>query len=308
MPTGTGPARGQPERLGRYEIVDRLGQGAMGVVYRAHDPNLDRDIALKVMLPAIAEDPEGKLRFEREARAIARIVHPHLVTVFDFGYHTDHSPYLAMELLDGEDLQHALRDGPPLGLRRKIEIVLQVLDGLRRAHAAGIVHRDIKPANVFLTRDDGVKIMDFGVAVNKSSETSSGQSIGTPDYMSPEQVNGHKVDERSDLFCVGIMLCELATGRRPFHGETLASIFYKIAYDEPKVELAEAPEYEPLRPILRKALVKDASGRYQTAAEFREALQAYARGLREDALPAAAAAEVGSQETVLLPSEALGRP
>jgi curved DNA-binding protein CbpA len=303
MPTGGGPSRSQPERLGRYEIVDRLGQGAMGVVYHAHDPNLDRDIALKVMLPAIAEDPESKLRFEREAKAIARIVHPHLVTVFDFGYHTDHSPYIAMELLDGEDLQHALRDEPPLGLGRKIEIVLQVLDGLGRAHAAGIVHRDIKPANVFLTRDDGVKIMDFGVAFNKSKETSIGQSIGTPDYMSPEQVNGHKVDERSDLFCVGIMLCELATGRRPFHAETLPSIFYKIAYEEPKVELPEAAEYEALRPILRKALVKDASGRYQTAAEFREALQAYARTLREDAPQAAAAAEVGSQETVLLPSE-----
>jgi serine/threonine protein kinase len=302
-PTGRGPAKGQPERLGKYEIVDRLGQGAMGVVYKAHDPLLERDVALKVMLPRVAEDPEGKIRFEREARAIARMVHPHVVTVFDLGYHTDGSPFIAMELLDGEDLQHALRQGAHLSLGRKIEIVLQVLEGLRRAHAAGIVHRDIKPANVFLTRDGNVKIMDFGVAFTKSKETGGGVAVGTPDYMSPEQVSGGSVDERSDLFSVGAMLCELVSGRRPFHGESLVSILYKIAHEEPKLELPEGPEYEALEPILRKVLVKEVGDRYQTAAELAEVLEAYAQTLPEESAAAAAQAsmDLGSQETVVIP-------
>jgi serine/threonine-protein kinase len=301
--TGQGPPKGQPERLGKYEIVDRLGQGNMGVVYKAHDPFLERDVALKVMLPKVAEDPEGKFRFEREARAVARMVHPHVVTVFDLGYHTDGSPYIAMELLDGEDLQHSLRQGSPLPLGRKIEIVLQVLEGLGRAHAAGIVHRDIKPANVFLTRDGNVKIMDFGVAFTKSSETSVGTAVGTPDYMSPEQVGGGSVDERSDLFSVGAMLLELVSGRRPFHGESLVTILYKIAHEEPRIELPEGSEYEALEPILRKALVKEVAERYQTAGAFAEALEAYARLLPAEAAAAAAtgALEVGSQETIVLP-------
>ncbi len=312
-PQGKRPQTGQPERLGKYEIVERLGQGAMGVVYKAHDPLLERDVALKVMLPKIAEDPEGKLRFEREARAIARIIHPHLVPVFELGYHTDKSPYIAMELLHGQDLQHALRQGAPLTLGRKIQIVLQVLDGLGRAHAAGIVHRDIKPANVFLTDDRNVKVMDFGVAwTEKSEKTSAGVAVGTPDYMSPEQVSGARVDERSDLFCVGVMLCELATGRRPFHAETLVSILYKIAHEEPRVELPEGPEYEALGPILKKSLVKEVEERYQTAGEFAEALEAYARTLPAEAAAAEQAqVDTGTQETIAIsfvPTAPLAEP
>ncbi len=302
---GEVPSTGQPERLGKYEIVERLGQGAMGVVYKAHDPFLERDVALKVMLPKIAEDAEGKSRFEREARAIARMVHPHVVTVFDLGYHTDGSPYIAMELLKGQDLQQALRQGTPLTLHRKIEIVLEVLDGLGRAHAAGVVHRDIKPANVFLTDDGNVKIMDFGVALYKTGpQTSTGVAVGTPDYMSPEQVTGASVDERSDLFCVGAMLCELVTGRRPFHGESLVSILYKIAHEEPRVELPEGPEYEALGPILKKALVREVAERYQTAADFEAALDAYAATLPAGSgvAPAAVPADIGSQETIAISS------
>ena len=279
---GSGPDAGQPERLGKYEIVDRLGQGAMGVVYKAHDPLLERDVALKVMLPKVAEDAEGKNRFEREAKAIARMVHPHVVTIFDLGYHTDGSPYIAMELLSGQDLQQALRQGTPLSLARKITIVRQVLDGLGRAHRAGIVHRDIKPANVFLTDDGNVKIMDFGVAFTKSKDTGRGVAVGTPDYMSPEQVSGASVDERSDLFSVGAMLCELVSGRRPFHGESLVSILYKIAHEEPRVDLPEGHEYEALGPILKKALVRDVAERYQTATEFDEVLEGYEASLPAD--------------------------
>jgi tetratricopeptide (TPR) repeat protein len=268
-----------PERLGKYEILARLGQGAMGVVYHAHDPTLDRDVALKVMLAQVAEDPEQKLRFEREARAVARMMHPNVVTVFDLGYHTDGAPYIAMELMRGHDLLHTLRQGPPLTLDRKLAIILQVLEGLGHAHAAGIVHRDIKPANVFLPDEGTAKIMDFGVArFTMSSVTTTGVVVGTADYMSPEQVSGARVDGRSDLFSTGAMLCELLTGHRPFHGESLVTILFRITHEEPRLELPPGPEHAALVPILKKALAKDVADRYQTAAEFVEGLQGYLDG------------------------------
>jgi len=271
----TSPAE-MPERLGKYEILARLGQGAMGVVYHAHDPLLDRDVALKVMLTQVAEDPEQKLRFEREARAVARMMHPNVVTVFDLGYHTDGAPYIAMELLRGRDLLQTLRHGAPLNLERKLAIILQVLEGLSHAHAAGIVHRDIKPANIFLPDEGTAKIMDFGVArFTMSSVTNTGVVVGTADYMSPEQVSGIRVDGRSDLFSTGAMLCELLTGHRPFHGESLVSILFKITHEEPRLELPAGPEHEALVPVLVKALTKDVAERFQTAAEFAEALRRY---------------------------------
>ncbi|HEY6552525.1 MAG TPA: serine/threonine-protein kinase, partial [Vicinamibacteria bacterium] len=244
-----------PERLGKYEILARLGQGAMGVVYHAHDPLLDRDVALKVMLAQVAQDPEQRLRFEREARAVARMMHPNVVTVFDLGYHTDGAPYIAMELLRGRDLLQILRQGPALSLDRKLTIMLQVLEGLGHAHAAGIVHRDIKPANIFLPDEGTAKIMDFGVArFTMSSLTSTGVVVGTADYMSPEQVNGVRVDGRSDLFSAGAMLGELLTGHRPFHGESLVTILFKITHEEPRIELPAGLEHRALLPVLRKAL------------------------------------------------------
>jgi serine/threonine-protein kinase len=278
-----------PSRLGKYEVMARLGQGAMGVVYHAHDPFLDRDVALKVMLPAVAQDPEQKLRFEREARAVARILHPNVVTVFDLGYHTDGSPYIAMELLRGRDLQQILRHGPALSLEAKVSAALQALEGLAQAHAAGIVHRDVKPANVFLAEDGLAKIMDFGVArFTMSSLTSTGVVVGTADYMSPEQVNGVHVDGRSDLWSTGAMLCELLTGGRPFPGENLMSVLFRITNEEPRIELPPGPEYAGLLPILTKALAKDVDHRYQTAREFADALRAFHEGLSLQAAPAPA--------------------
>ncbi|MES1211797.1 MAG: serine/threonine-protein kinase, partial [Acidobacteriota bacterium] len=220
--------------------------------------------------------PEQKLRFEREARAVARMMHPNVVTVFDLGYHTDGAPYIAMELLRGRDLLQTLRREAPLSLERKLEIILQVLEGLSHAHAAGIVHRDIKPANIFLPDEGTAKIMDFGVArFTMSSVTNTGVVVGTADYMSPEQVSGIRVDGRSDLFSTGAMLCELLSGHRPFHGESLVSILFKITHEEPRLELPEGPEHAALVPVLRKALTKDVAARYQTAAEFAEALRQY---------------------------------
>jgi serine/threonine-protein kinase len=269
-------------RIGKYEIQRPLGKGAMGQVYLAHDTMLDRDVALKVMVAQIADDPELKARFEREARAVAKMTHPNVVMVFDLGNHTDGSPFIAMELLKGQDLQKAVRQTPPLTLERKVAVIVQVLAGLAHAHQAGIVHRDIKPANIFIQEDGSVKIMDFGVAhVTAASMTGTGNVVGTADYMSPEQVQGKKVDGRSDLFSVGCMLFELAAGRRPFHSDNLMAIFYKITHEEANFDLIpQGADYDALMPILKKALAKNLADRYQTAYDFavdlREWLKAHA--------------------------------
>src|SRR6185436_591440 len=269
-----------PPRVGKYEILGRLGSGAMGVVYHARDPLLERDVALKVMLPQIARDPEQKHRFEREARAVARMMHPNVVTVFDLGYHADGSPYIAMEFLSGNDLFHMMRATPPLSLERKVSIVVSVLEGLAHAHKVGIVHRDIKPANVFLTNEGGVKIMDFGVArFAMGNITGTGMVVGTAEYMSPEQVRGEVVDGRSDLFSAGAMLYELVRGSRPFHADGIMAIFYKITHDDPAFDFPYTPEYRALIPILGKALAKDAATRYQNASEFADALRPFTAGL-----------------------------
>jgi eukaryotic-like serine/threonine-protein kinase len=273
-----------PSAIGKYEIVSRVGRGAMGVVYHARDPLLDRDVALKVMLPQIAGDPDQKGRFEREARAVAKIVHPNVLTVFDLGYHHDGSPYIAMELLKGQDLLHILRSDWSLALERKVDIVVQLLDGLACAHQAGIVHRDVKPANIFLTVDGTVKIMDFGVArFTMSSNTGTGAVMGTADYMSPEQVQGAKVDGRTDLWSAGCVLYQLLTGHRPFTGESLMTVFYKITHADPAMELPAGPEHEALRQIVLKSLARNADERYQTAAEFAGDLRAFRKTF---ALPA----------------------
>ena len=264
-------------RIGKYEIVRPIGKGAMGMVYLAHDTILERDVALKVMVSQIADDPELIQRFSREAKAVAKMTHPNVVTVFDLGTHTDGSPYIAMELLKGQDLQKAMRTPPPMTNDRKVAIIVQVLAGLAHAHQAGIVHRDIKPANIFINQDGTVKIMDFGVArLTTASMTGTGNIVGTADYMSPEQVKGAKVDGRSDLFSVGCMLYELLAGRRPFHSDNLMAIFYKITHEEVNYGLLPpGPEFDALRPILQRALAKSLEERYQTAYDFAVALREY---------------------------------
>ncbi len=263
-------------RIGKYDIVKPLGKGAMGIVYLAKDSMLDREVALKVMVSNIADDPDLKMRFEREAKAVARLSHPNVVNVFDLGYHTDGSPYMAMELLRGEDLQKTLRMGP-MPLERKVSIIVQVLVGLAHAHQAGIVHRDIKPANIFIGNDGSVKIMDFGVArLTTASVTGTGAIVGTADYMSPEQVKGARVDGRSDLFSVGCMFYEMLTGKRPFHAENLMAIFFKITHDDPNWNaIPNGPEFDALTPILAKALAKDLPLRYENATQFALALRDY---------------------------------
>ena len=288
----------------------------MGVVYHARDPLLERDVALKVMLAQIARDPEQKHRFEREARAVARMMHPNVVTVFDLGYHADGSPYIAMEFLSGNDLFHMMRATPPLSLERKVSIVVSVLEGLAHAHKVGIVHRDIKPANVFLTNEGGVKIMDFGVArFAMGNITGTGMVVGTAEYMSPEQVRGEVVDGRSDVFSAGAMLYELVRGSRPFHADGIMAIFYKITHEDPAFDFPFTPEYRALIPILGKALAKDAAARYQSASEFADALRPFimAPGMRPTAvvvpLPAVPAAPIPARvQEEVPPTSALPPP
>jgi eukaryotic-like serine/threonine-protein kinase len=264
-------------RIGKYDVVKLLGKGAMGQVFLARDSMLEREVALKVMVSSIADDPDLMKRFEREAKAVARMSHPNVVNVFDLGYHTDGSPYMAMELLRGSDLQKAMRQTPPLTLERKVNVLVQVLTGLAHAHQAGIVHRDIKPANVFINHDGTVKIMDFGVArLTTASMTGTGAIVGTADYMSPEQVRGAKVDGRSDLFSVGCMFFELLSGRRPFRAENLMAVFYKITHDDPDFNMIPAGEdYDALLPILKKSLAKNLDDRYTTAYDFANDLRAF---------------------------------
>ncbi len=272
---GPPAAAPQPQTIGKYRIVRLLGRGGMGAVFQAFDPHLERDVALKVMLPQFADQPEHKLRFEREARAVARMMHPNVVTVFDLGYHTDGSPYIVMELLKGRDLLHLLRAEPGLDLRRKIAITVQVLEGLGHAHKVGIVHRDIKPANVFIVDSGEAKIMDFGIArISASGAAASGLVVGTANYMSPEQVTGGPVDGRSDLFSVGCMLAEMAGGRAPFESDSVMSTLYRIAQSQPLLDLPDGEDGDQLGAILHHALAKDPAGRIATAAEFAATLRA----------------------------------
>jgi serine/threonine protein kinase len=273
------PAKEVSGRVGKYQIVRPLGRGAMGMVYLAHDTVLERDVALKVMASQIGDDPLVQERFAREARAVAKMTHPNVVTVFDLGNHVDGSPYIAMELLRGQDLAKAMRTPPPMPLTQKVSITLQVLAGLAHAHQAGIIHRDIKPANIFINNDGTVKLMDFGVArLTTASMTGTGNIVGTADYMSPEQVKGAKVDGRSDLFSVGCLLFEMVTGRRPFHADNLMAIFYKITHEEPAFELLPPGlEHEALRPILYRAMAKDLAVRYASAYEFAVDLREYVK-------------------------------
>jgi hypothetical protein len=272
-------ARPAAERIGKYDVVRLLGKGSMGMVYLAHDTVLERDVALKLMVSHVADDPELKARFEREAKSVARLAHPNIVTVFDLGTHTDGSHYIAMELLKGQDLRQALRVGARPTLERKISVLLQVLAGLGHAHREGIIHRDIKPANVFICEDGVVKLTDFGVArLASAAMTATGRVVGTANYMSPEQAQGAKVDTRSDLFSVGCMLYEMLTGKQPFHAENMMATLYRIIHEDPDLQaVPSGMGYGPLLPILHKSLAREVDSRYQTAADFAAALREYAR-------------------------------
>ncbi len=242
----------------------------MGVVYRGFDPALEREVAIKVMGAATLSDPELKKRFEQEAKASARLQHPNIVTVYDFGYDDQGAPYMAMELLRGQDLEQRIRKSP-LTLREKLDVVAQACLGMAHAHEHHIVHRDIKPANIFISESGIAKIMDFGVArLTQTSQTQTGTVLGTADYMSPEQIRGQKVDGRSDIFSAGVILYRLLTNKKPFTGENIQAVFFEVLNQEaPELVLPDGGGDMPeLQAIVDKALMKDKDERYQSAKDF----------------------------------------
>ena len=255
-----------PERIGKYQITDFLGQGAMGVVYRALDPLLGRYVAIKVMSQGIASDQELRDRFLREARAAGSLQHPNIITIYDFG-EADGSLYIAMEYVEGSDLSEIMERRDPLPLTGKLDIVVDALHALDYAHTRGVVHRDVKPANIRVSVDGRAKLMDFGIArLEKSDLTKSGMMVGTPSYMAPEQITGGKVSASTDVFAMGAVLYEFLSNRPTFSGDTLHAVLYKVVSEQPP-PLRDVAASVPasLQPIVDRALAKDPAHRYASA-------------------------------------------
>jgi eukaryotic-like serine/threonine-protein kinase len=268
-------------RLGPYEVVSPLGAGGMGEVYRARDPKLNRDVAIKVLPEAFAKDPDALVRFEREAKAVAALSHPNIMAIFDFGSH-EGIAYAVMELLEGETIRQKLESGP-VPVWKALEWARAIARGLAAAHEKGIVHRDLKPENLFVTKDGHVKILDFGLARQlalpaDASDTKSptfvhptepGVVLGTIAYMSPEQVRGLPADHRADIFAFGCVLYELLSSRRPFRGASPVETMHAIVHDEPAELPAAVREAAPaLERVVRTCLAKEPRERWQNAADL----------------------------------------
>jgi serine/threonine protein kinase/TolA-binding protein len=314
------------QTLGHYKILDQLGAGGMGVVYRAQDLKLGRQVALKVLPAGATQNEEAVERFRREARTASSLNHPNICTIYGFDEH-EGQLYLAMELLDGEPLDRKL-SGRALDLKQMLDIAAQVADALDAAHAEGILHRDVKPANIFLTRRGPVKVLDFGLAklspeyrrrsgrheearhdtrVPEHFTSRAGTTVGTIAYMSPEQARGDEVDPRTDLFSFGVVLYEMATGQQSFPGHTTAVVFDGILNREPAPPSTLNATLPPeLDRIVSKALEKDRSLRYQTAADLGADLKRLRRdsGSKPGVLPASQSAVVPDAATVVMPSAA----
>ncbi len=272
----------QVQSLGRYRIEKELGSGAMGRVFAAYDPNIDRRVAIKTVnifssLPE-SERAASRERFLREARSAGKLSHPGIVTIYDVG-DMDGVPYMAMELVAGESLDHFCKDGSLLPVSEVVALLGAAAEALGFAHERGIVHRDVKPANLMRTTSSTVKVMDFGIAKGAAATlTHDGALFGTPSYMSPEQVRGDALDARSDLFSLAVVLYEMLTGQKPFGGDSVSSVLYRIVH-EPPIQIADRADRIPpaLLSFLDRALDKRPERRFGTGTEFASALRASLR-------------------------------
>ena len=261
-----------PEKIGKYEITGKIGSGGFGAVYRGRDPYIKRTVAVKTCQ---LNDEEIKSRFFREAELAGNLHHRHITTIYDFGVE-DGIPYIVQEFLSGEDLDKKVKRAEPLPIARKVEILVAIADGLAYAHAAGIIHRDIKPANVRILEDGSVKIMDFGIAKSLQTEsnlTQTGITLGTSAYLAPEQIRGEPVDRRTDIFSLGILAYELLTYRKPFRGEHLSTVLYKILNEVPeRIEDLSPDAPASLVASVNKAMEKQRENRYESMEALKQDL------------------------------------
>ncbi|HEX9286062.1 MAG TPA: serine/threonine-protein kinase [Thermoanaerobaculia bacterium] len=251
-----------PEKIGKYEVTGKIGAGGFGAVYRGRDPYIKRTVAIKTCQ---LNDEEIKSRFFREAELAGNLHHRHITTIYDFGVENG-IPYIVQEFLSGEDLDKKIKRAEPFPILRKVEILVAIADGLAYAHAAGIIHRDIKPANVRILEDGSVKIMDFGIAKSLQTEsnlTQTGITLGTSAYLAPEQIRGEPVDRRTDIFSLGILAYELLTFRKPFRGEHLSTVLYKILNETPEPVETLSPDAPPTLVVaVNRAMEKEREKRY----------------------------------------------
>ncbi len=273
--------------IGKYRILELVGEGAMGVVYRAQDSVLDRAVAIKVMNDSIARQDDLRKRFLHEAQAAGSLQHPNVVCIYDLGEADGHL-FIAMEFVQGVDLEHLIESGKPLSLQERLDIIIDVLTGLAFAHKRGIVHRDIKPANIRVGEDGRAKIMDFGVAhLASSSMTSTGSILGTPTYMAPEQITEGKTSAATDIFATGGVLYQILTQMKPFDAPTLQNLFFKIITEKPRPVSELVPGLPPaLDRIVLKAMAKEPSERYASALEMANDLTSVRSKLSGPSYPA----------------------
>ena len=263
--------------LGRYKVLETLGQGAMGTVYKGIDPAINRNVALKTIRLDFVSDPEEmnelKERLFREARAAGMLSHPNIVTIYDVGTENN-LQYIAMEYLEGQTLEEMIRRKVKLNYRIITEIITQICSAMDYAHNQGIVHRDITPANIMILKNYAVKVMDFGIArIDSTSMTRTGIAMGTPNYISPEQLQGKAVDNRCDIFSLGVVMYEMLLNKRPFAGENLTSLIYNIVNNQPKSPSSIDPSIPTLFDrVIDRALQKDPDERFQKASEISAAL------------------------------------